>query len=274
MSTSNNLYSVYIHINKINNKGYVGITKQQPKVRWGKNGYNYLVKKKDGTFLHPKFANAILKYGWDNFNHIILEENINPENISEREIFYSEIYNTLEDGYNNMVGEFKGRKISEETIKKFSKRSKGSNNPRSKKIIMLDPITKDFLKIFNCANDIARELCLVNGRHIIDCCLGKREIAGGFCWKYYEGEIFEEKDDFLNHKIKSVQRKNRSSPILLYDINNNFIKKFNTIHEASSETKTPISSIRNVLIGKRKQNNGFIWKYENYTPKKYKNKED
>ena len=34
-------YTVYIHTNKSNNKVYIGITKQTPERRWGKNGVNY-----------------------------------------------------------------------------------------------------------------------------------------------------------------------------------------------------------------------------------------
>lgn len=36
-------YKVYVHINKINNKKYVGITKQDPKYRC-KNGFEYYSK--------------------------------------------------------------------------------------------------------------------------------------------------------------------------------------------------------------------------------------
>ena len=57
------MYSVYLHNNKINNKKYIGITKQKPKNRWGLNGYNYNSS--------PYFYAAIQKYGWDNFEHII-----------------------------------------------------------------------------------------------------------------------------------------------------------------------------------------------------------
>ena len=46
-----------------------------------------------------------------------------------------------------------------------------------------------------------------------------------------------------------------------YDLNNNFIKEFNSIVLASKEINTSISNIRGVLTNKRKTAAGFIWKY-------------
>lgn len=61
------MYTVYQHINKINRKMYIGITKQKPEERWGKNGINYKST--------PHFYAAIQKYGWENFEHNILYTN-------------------------------------------------------------------------------------------------------------------------------------------------------------------------------------------------------
>ena len=63
-------YSVYLHKNKINNKIYVGQTSQKPQYRWN-NGKGYESC--------PRFYNAIQKYGWDNFEHIILYTNLTLE---------------------------------------------------------------------------------------------------------------------------------------------------------------------------------------------------
>ena len=46
-------------------KRYIGITSQDPpEKRWGRGGYEYRPNK--------HFWSAICRYGWDNFNHIIL----------------------------------------------------------------------------------------------------------------------------------------------------------------------------------------------------------
>ena len=59
--TENKNYKIYIHKNKINNKIYVGQTKQSLSRRFRHNGegYKHCIC----------FYNAIQKYGWDNFTH-------------------------------------------------------------------------------------------------------------------------------------------------------------------------------------------------------------
>ena len=56
-------YIVCLHINKTNNKVYVGITSMAVNNRW-REGKGYI---------KCEIMNrAILKYGWNNFEHIIL----------------------------------------------------------------------------------------------------------------------------------------------------------------------------------------------------------
>ena len=71
-------FYVYIHINKVNDKKYVGVTRQKPQRRWGSNGCNYK--------RHPFLWNSIQKYGWDNFDHLVFEVD------TEKEMFYLEQY--------------------------------------------------------------------------------------------------------------------------------------------------------------------------------------
>lgn len=112
------MYSVYIHINKLNNKVYIGITSQNPYKRWG-NGKNY---KKTSYF-----RNAIDKYGWDNFIHKILYINLSKEEACKKEIDLIKEYKSNERkyGYNNSLGGEIGtlgshHKLSKETRKRMS----------------------------------------------------------------------------------------------------------------------------------------------------------
>ena len=73
-----------MHINKINNKKYIGITGRNPKLRWGVNGNGYKGNK--------YFYNAIQKYGWENFEHKILFENLSLEEACDKEKYLIELY--------------------------------------------------------------------------------------------------------------------------------------------------------------------------------------
>lgn len=112
------MFAVYCHINKINGKKYVGITKQNPKTRWQSgNGYNN----------SEYFWKAIKKYGWGNFDHKILYENLTKEEAERIEIFLIAKWETTnrEKGYNIANGGNHIGCVSEETKKKISKGHKG-----------------------------------------------------------------------------------------------------------------------------------------------------
>lgn len=93
-------YTVYIHINKSNGKKYIGITRMKPNDRW-KNGYGY---KSVGKQTH--FYNAILKYGWNNFDHIIVRSNMPEACAKTLEKILIQKYNTTDRnlGYNISTG--------------------------------------------------------------------------------------------------------------------------------------------------------------------------
>lgn len=92
----NKTWSVYIHINKVNSKKYIGITSQDPEYRWGINGSRY----KKGVF-----RNAINKYGWDSFDHIILCSGKSEEEAKEIEKYLIRICDSkVPHGYNMTDG--------------------------------------------------------------------------------------------------------------------------------------------------------------------------
>lgn len=112
-------YKVYVHINTINNKLYIGITKRNnPKRRW-ENGHGY----KRNVY----FARAIDKYGWNNFKHIILFENLTQEvaSIVEQELIKKYKSNNPKFGYNIRSGGISGFTNAESTNEKLRERFRG-----------------------------------------------------------------------------------------------------------------------------------------------------
>lgn len=105
-------YCVYIHLNKKNNKKYIGITSQKPEARWS-NGNGYKA--------NNHFYSAIQKYGWDNFEHIIFKNNLTKEEACELEIQLIKKYNTMNSnyGYNLTSGGDHPKDFSEETREKL-----------------------------------------------------------------------------------------------------------------------------------------------------------
>ena len=114
-------YIVYCHTNKINGKKYIGVTGDTLQKRAGLNGSYY----KGSVY----FYHAIQKYGWDNFQHEILYQNLTKEEASQKQYELINYYNTLDSnfGYNLREGGYQGYTMvmSEETKEKISKKLKG-----------------------------------------------------------------------------------------------------------------------------------------------------
>jgi len=96
-----NEYCVYKHTNKINNKVYIGMTKNI-KERWRNNGIAY----KPYNYNTRPFWNAINKYGWDNFTHEILIDGLTFEDACKKEIYFISRFHSRErdKGYNVAIG--------------------------------------------------------------------------------------------------------------------------------------------------------------------------
>lgn len=94
-------YYIYIHINKINNKTYIGQT-NNPNKRWRGKGVDYKPRENSESL----FYKAIQKYGWDNFEHKILAECETREEANELEKQYILEYDSTnpEKGYNLSSG--------------------------------------------------------------------------------------------------------------------------------------------------------------------------
>lgn len=198
-------WKVYVHINKANDKAYVGVTsKANVNHRWG-NGRGY----KESPF----FYSAIEKYGWEGFDHIIIRDDLSEQEAKQMEKDLIKCWRTQERefGYNLTSGgdgtpdyhpsEETRRKLSEarrrenlseETLRRRSEGLRGRKftEEHKKKIsqslsIPILMFTKDgeFIREFPSAKIAEKELGISHS-HISQCCTGKRQTTGGYKWKF------------------------------------------------------------------------------------------
>lgn len=191
-----------MHKNKINGKVYIGITKQKPEYRWNDgNGYKKQL-----------FFKAIKKYGWDNFEHIILLKNLSKEEAEKKEIEFIKKYDSHcnKYGYNvlddinkhkterNLRKKVKkrevknttreklrkanlGKHLSFKTKEKLSKLRKGKSNLKNMKKVMCIETNIIYNGLI-----IASQKTNINFKNIQSVCSGRSKTAGGYHWQYYE----------------------------------------------------------------------------------------
>lgn len=193
------IWSVYMHVNKINGKKYIGITSRKPERRWKKNGEGY--KPAHGNNNH--FYNAIQKYGWNNFNHYILISKVDSQLASIFESILIVYHKSLEPhGYNSknggQVGTF-GTKYSNEYKNKIS----GYNSLDSLEVICLNTGER-----YGSAAQAQRQ---TNAKSVAYACRsgkcsGKSEDGTPLRWMYMKDYILktpEELSEIMNRKVKT-----------------------------------------------------------------------
>lgn len=210
------MYTVYMHKNKINHKVYIGITSRKPSVRWN-NGAGYR---------KTYFANAINKYGWDNFEHIILFTGLTKEQACEKEIELIKEYNSTDDryGYNIATGGAIncGYTISEERKKHLSEINKGENHPQY---------------------------------HVPRSDKTKSKISAA-----KKGVSFSEEHKRKLSESKKGKPARNIKPVAQYDLSLNFIKRYKSLEEAQKETHICKANICRAIKYNRTAG-GFKWTY-------------
>ena len=243
-------YKVYVHINKINEKKYIGITSQEPKVRWA-NGSGY----KGCT----AFYNAIQKYGWDEFDHKILFKDLTLDEACEKEIELIEKYQTTNKkyGYNISKGG-KGIHIEyrwDEWKNNISKSHIGSLNPSARKIVLIDN-EFNLIKTYECMKYASEELN-VNITNIQYVCDKKSTNTGGYIFMYYE-DYERNKEDLIGKKIVINPYRKKVNQLTLDGV---LINTYSSIREAERITGINHHNITSALRGKSKTSGGYIWEY-------------
>lgn len=197
------MYKVYMHRLKKDNRVYIGITKQNIKKRW-QRGLGYVHS--------TNFYNAILKYGWDNFDHIVLFKDLSKKEAEQKEMELVKLYKSNDEryGFNMTNGGFhpimteeqkskisnteKGKKILQETKEKLSKNIKKyyeingitENMKKHYKKITKPVICVETGIIYYGLKDLKKSG--FNPGNINSVCRNRIKTSGGYHWEYYNKE--------------------------------------------------------------------------------------
>lgn len=231
------LYCVYMHRNKINDKKYIGITCRKPEHRWGKDGHSYKGQ---------VFKKAIDKYGWNNFDHVILFNELSAEDAYKKEQELIKLYksNQKEFGYNLSVGGEHG--------------STGYLNNSMSIVVYQYDLDGNFIAEYPSLSEAERVTGISNSS-ISSCCKGKQMYTGEFQWSYTKVDKMPKID---KHQLISDKVRKKGKPVYCYDMDGNFIKKYNSARIASEETNTNQSQINVCCSGRTRYSNNFQWFYE------------
>lgn len=180
-------WCLYVHITP-NNKYYFGITSVKPEQRWGKNGSRYKSS--------PYFYNAIMKYGWDNIQHIVTASCLTEAEAKQLETLCIKQFNTNDHdyGYNLTLGGdgTKGLPCPEYRKDILRRTMSGKKNPMYGKPApnrrAVQCITTG--EIFNNVT-LAAQMCGTCRSDINKVCTGRRRYAGNLDgkklrWRYIE----------------------------------------------------------------------------------------
>lgn len=245
-------YCVYKHTNLINQKVYIGITSDNPNSRW-KNGRGYKNQ--------PYFWSAITKYGWENFKHEILFDNLSEEEACQKEIELISFYNTRdkEFGYNISLGGFSGQagiKRTEEQKNKFREVQRKARNKSFDewKICQFDTNGK-LLNIYDYLS-VASEQTGILSQTIRSACKKGYGHSKGFIWSYY---------GVCKTYISKISKLKYGDEILMFDNEGKLIRSY--ICDKSIKIVTPefssLAKIHKCLNREINSAYGYVWRYEN-----------
>jgi group I intron endonuclease len=111
---------IYMHVNKITGKKYVGQTVQELERRFRESDQVYRSYKSCTAFF-----NALVEYGWSNFITYILEGDVPDDKLNEREEYHINLNKTYAPhGYNLKIVSEGRQRQSNETKEKISKKVK------------------------------------------------------------------------------------------------------------------------------------------------------
>lgn len=239
--STNRNFVVYCHTNRINNKKYVGITCQEPDIRWGYKGNNYKQSQ-------PYFAEAIKKYSWDGFTHEILFEGLTAQEANDKEIELIAFYHTYVGdpecwGYNLTRGGFGGVKyLTEEERRAAINKSSRESKKAWRETIKLDAAADEAYRIKECLHSKQRAKDPLQYRKMLD--KNNRNVA-----KYKQDPIKKEKINNAKRQVQQDVKRIRAELKALYQQDNSLFteKQRHLIFDFKADRKSYVCTSKKQL---------------------------
>jgi len=256
---------IYMIINLANNKFYIGSSndiynRKLAHIR------NLKKNKHDNTHLQNSFN----KYGIDYFIWVIVELLEDNHDLLIREQYWIDSFDACysDIGYNMcpVAGTVLGRKHSQETKDKIGDIHRGKKKSKehiekmiaykSKPIIQCSSTGK-FIVEWESAM-VASKVLDITQVPISNCCLHKIRYYKDCLW-FFKEEYYSNDFDIINFIPKYAK------PILQYDLNNNFIARYNGFRDVKNffDKKINTTHILECCDGARMTSYNYIWKFEN-----------
>lgn len=230
---------VYAHTNKINGKKYIGITGQQRYWdRWRSDGSGYKTQ---------VFGRAVEKYGWENFEHEILDKVTSELDACKLEQFYIRKYKTTQKdfGYNISFG-------GEATLS-------GLYNLSSISIPVYQyNLNGDFIAEFPSMMEAERQTGIDNSA-ICSCCKGVHKYTKEFIWSYEKHDKINGIDPKAYRYENSIKKQKKR--VYKYNLQGEFIESYRSLSDASSKTNIDFRNISACCLGQRKRTGEYMWSY-------------
>ena len=251
MNEQNNYYGIVYKItNTINNKSYIGITTNKRgfngRYYYKGNGiervYKYHVRQKErGRYYNQHLLSSIELYGFDAFEvNKMLDVAYSKEELSNKEIFYIQKYDSFYNGYNMTLGGETG--CGQHQLK-------GKDNPLSKPICQLT-YSGELVKIWYSLNEI-KENTNYNIPNIKKTCKGINSNSYGYLWIY--------KSDYDSNNTHTWKPSNNYKSVVLLDDNGQILNEFISIKEASEYLGIDRTTVRSTCNNR--------WKHPKYNLK-------
>lgn len=245
-------YTIYKHTNKITGKVYIGQTKCKDLNRRWSGGHGYKA-------CHYFFS-AIVRYGWLNFDHEILETGIGTRELADqREMFYIEKYRSRNPryGYNIQGGGQKAKEFSKRgynaAVKNLTKGTTGCA------VAVFDHTGKrvrDFENMSSAARFVGCGVPNISSQ-----CKRGRGTCRGYMVRYaveVEGvDQLPETEIYVPN-----QQPGKKTPVAMYNISGQYIRSFDSVQDAANEVGCRPQNIFACITQHRKQKRagGYMWR--------------